>query len=194
MISLVTTFWIMIVLFGIVGFLRGWTKEVIALAGLVLSLFAIHQFGFALVGLFNSNPLSLTRTGATPDPMRTQFSILAIAHLGIAFFSYQGAALAGGKLGSKDSIQERLLGAIVGSINGYLVFGGLWSLLEYRFTAEGYSRIASNASYALSPTVIRPAFSQATELVLQYLPLPFLAPYLTILIVLVVLFLIVVII
>jgi uncharacterized membrane protein required for colicin V production len=45
MLSLGTLFWLMVLFFGIIGSLRGWTREVIATSGLILSLFAINQFG-----------------------------------------------------------------------------------------------------------------------------------------------------
>ena len=43
MITLDAWFWVMIVIFGVIGMLRGWTKEIITAAGLVLSLFALHS-------------------------------------------------------------------------------------------------------------------------------------------------------
>ncbi len=56
MIGLVTTLWIMIGFFAIVDMQRGWTRAVIATAGLILSLFAINQFApflFGALGYFD---------------------------------------------------------------------------------------------------------------------------------------------
>ena len=52
MITLDAWFWIMIIIFGVIGMLRGWTKEIITAAGMVLSLFTLHWFGEILVGPF----------------------------------------------------------------------------------------------------------------------------------------------
>jgi uncharacterized membrane protein required for colicin V production len=48
MINLYALFWISIILFATIGAVRGWSKEVIAMAGLVLSLFAINRVIFLL--------------------------------------------------------------------------------------------------------------------------------------------------
>ena len=44
MLEMVTLVWIFVLFFGAVGLQRGWTKEIIALAGITLGLFALHQF------------------------------------------------------------------------------------------------------------------------------------------------------
>ena len=44
MIQLSTFLWGMVLLFALIGFSRGWTKEVIALTGIVLALFTLEQF------------------------------------------------------------------------------------------------------------------------------------------------------
>ena len=51
MISLFLLFWMLVVLFAIIGAMRGWSKEVIAMAGLTLSLFAINTFGHLVLRL-----------------------------------------------------------------------------------------------------------------------------------------------
>ncbi|MCA9941025.1 MAG: CvpA family protein [Anaerolineales bacterium] len=199
MLSLQTVFWIMIGFFALIGFLRGWTKEVIATSGLVLSLFAVDRFGVLIVSLLTNVP---TDSSTIADPyagLRQQFYVLALVHLLIAFFSYQGPSLAGQLSGGRfvarlrDNLQEKLLGAIVGGFNGYLIVGTLWSFLEYRIISPGsYERLVRNVPYAFDPaTIIRPDFDTFASLV-EKLPLPLLAPYLPILIVLVFLFVIVV--
>ena len=186
MISLTVVFWVMVFFFGLIGFMRGWTKEIVAMAGLVLSLFTINQFGTRLVSLWqstfaNTNPLNIN------DPLfglKQQFYVLSLFHLILAFFSYQGTPLAtqisGGRLGSRvrAGLQERLLGFVVGSINGYLIVGALWSFLEYRLTPDGFIQIGP--TYAFDPTITRPVVTPTLELLLTHLPLPFLAPFLAV--------------
>jgi len=189
MLSLSTLFWLMIFFFGLIGSLRGWTREVIATSGLVLSLFAVNQFGALLLGFWpesQSIPLE-----------RQQFYVLSGIHLLITFFSYQGPTIAGSRLGDRlrvrDNFQDKLLGFIVGAGNGYLIVGTLWSLLEYRVIAAGqWLRLDPGMVYPFDPTMlVRPVGDSVTTLMTR-LPLPLLAPYLPILLVIVFLFVIIV--
>lgn len=197
MISLGTFFWLMVGFFALIGTLRGWTREIIATSGLVLSLFALNQFGFFLVSLLGA----AADAGVNPVDFlavrRQQFYILTTVHLLIAFFSYQGPAFAGRRLGDRlrvrDSLQDRLLGALVGGINGYLIVGTVWTFLEYQVGAGGYIRLPIGESYPFdSLAVIRPAIDAPVASLIEKLPLPLLAPYLPFLVVVVFLFVIIV--
>lgn len=186
MISLFWLFWIMIALFALVGTLRGWSKEVIAMAGLILSLFAIRQFGWPLVRLLGAQDEVLT------VQLRQQFVVLGSIHLIIAFFSYQGVLLVRNRLSGRERLQERLLGMGVGAVNGYFLVGALWSFLEYQATAEGFIRLPQGVLYAFDPYITRPlAYTPFEELFITHLPLPWLGPYLPILVVIIFLFVII---
>lgn len=195
MISLGSFFWLMIAFFALIGILRGWTKEVIATSGLILSLFALNQFGFFLISLLGSSAVA-----NAPDPnavRRQQFYILALVHLTIAFFSYQGPALAGGRLSERlrlrDNLQDKVLGALIGAINGYLIIGTLWSFLEYQVGPEGYTQLPPGINYPFDPTtLVRPGIDSAVTTLMSNLPLPLLSPYLPFLVVIVFLFVIIV--
>jgi Colicin V production protein len=190
MLSLGTLFWLMILFFAIIGSLRGWTREVIATSGLILSLFAINQFGNLILGF--------APTGGAIPPERQQFYYLAILHLVIAFFSYQGPAFAGARFGERlrvrDNFQDKLLGLIVGSLNGYLILGSLWSFLEYRVLPTGeWIRLGVNESYPFDLSILaRPDVAVGLDSLIGRLPLPLLAPYLPFLVVIVFLFVIIV--
>lgn len=198
MISLGTLFWLMIVLFGVIGSLRGWTKEVIATSGLVLSLFFIN---FAAQGIVNfvsgSNPDSAI-FGATIE--RRHFYALAFIHLAIAFFSYQGPAFAGtrvrDRLRIRDSVQDKILGGLIGCLNGYLLLGAIWAFLEYRVIGRGeWEILGPGVPYVFDPsTITRPLIDggEAAIAIVNNLPIPLLSPYLPILVVVVFLFVIVV--
>jgi hypothetical protein len=191
MISLVTTLWIMIGLFAFIDMQRGWTRAVIATAGLILSLFAINQFG----------PLLFSTLGYFDQPFddvvwRREIFILAGIHLFIAFFSYAGPTVAGGRLAGRlairDNIQDKLLGLIVGGVNGYLVIGTLLSFLEYRLSREGWVATFP-APYPFSDTVI--IRTDQINAISEYLPIPLLTsnPYfLPVLLVIVFLFVLIV--
>ncbi len=194
MISLFASFWIMVVFFALVGAMRGWSKEVIAMAGLTLSLFTINTFGSLLVRLLGGIGGEAAAADIM-DQMRRQFWVLGGLHLLIAFFSYQSVVLIRGRLAPRERIQERLLGLIFGAVNGYLVIGTLWSLLEYRLTADGWQRLQTNFPYAFDPILTRPVgVTPGQELLLTHLPIPWLVPWLPILIILIFLFVIVVVI
>ncbi|MFQ5398135.1 MAG: CvpA family protein [Anaerolineae bacterium] len=197
MIGLGTTFWLMVCFFALIGTLRGWTKEVIATSGLVLSLFALNQFGFFLVSLLGATASGGVQA-ADPDALRRQqFYILTFVHLGIAFFSYQGPAIAGralrDRLRVRDSLQDKVLGAIVGALNGYLIVGTIWAFLEYQVGPDGYVPLAVGVKYPFAEMILtRPPVDSPLLSLITKLPLPLLAPYLPFLVVVVFLFVIVV--
>ncbi len=180
MLSLYVIFWIFLVFFVVVGALRGWTRELVAASGLVLSLFALQTFGppfMNVIGL--ADP---TAVGVDPNLMyRRQFYILTAFHLFIAFISFQGPAvsrLIGTRLKRSDNVQDKLLGAIFGALNGWLVVGTVFSFLEYRIertvindNALAYVRLGAGVQYPFSlQTITRPA-DALTSVIFQYLPL-----------------------
>lgn len=195
MISLVTVFWIMVILFGLVGMMRGWTREVIASASIILALFTINQFAATMFGF-----LGFDNNVTPPDDVRRQqFYILSAILLVIAFFGYQGPAIASSRLGDRlrlrDSLQDKILGFLVGALNGYLIVGSLWSFLEYKVVAaSNWVRYTPDVPYPFDPTVIvRPAPELAE--IIEILPLSLLtsSPYvLPLLLVIIFLFVLVV--
>jgi len=175
MIGLATTLWIMIFFFSVIDMQRGWTRAVIATAGLVLSLFAINQFSpflFDLLGFFQE-PFN-------ESVWRSEIFILAAIHLTIAFSSYAGPAFAGGKLSGRlrirATVQDKFLALIVGAVNGYLVIGTLISFLQYRLTTDGWVPTAP-APYPFPDSVLIRTDSLAT--ISEWLPIPLLTsnPY-----------------
>jgi len=160
----------MIALFAIVDMQRGWTRAVIATAGLVLSLFAINQFGDVLF-----NALGYYSAPFDDKVWRQEIFILAGIHLLIAFFAYAGPAVAGGRFGERlrirDNVQDKFLALLVGGLNGYLVVGTLLSLLEYRLTPEAWIPTFP-APYPFSDTVL--IRTDQINSISQYLPIPLL--------------------
>ncbi|MCA9986148.1 MAG: CvpA family protein, partial [Anaerolineales bacterium] len=208
-------FWVMVVFFALIGTLRGWTKEAIAMAGLMLSLFALNlASSTSLINLlidtsvdvtvltdttilanYNSDLPVDTVNATAIATLQREFYVLVAIHLVIAFFAYQGPTLAGGRVGERlrvrDSVQNWLLGMLLGGVNGYLIFGTLWSFLEYRITVAGSPRLAAGYNYAFYPMIQRPLEPFALQ-ILEYLPLPMLSPFLPYLIVGMFLFVIIV--
>ena len=195
MLSLTVLFWMMILLFALSGSLRGWSKEVVAASGLVLSLFAINQFGFLILNLFGWTVDGLG--GDAELAHRRQFYLFAGIHLIITFFSYQGPRLSSGlgqRLRPRDNLQDKLLGAIVGGLNGYLVVGAIWAFLEYQTTgSSSWVQLPPGVPYPFDPSIIeRPPIGSTAYNIIARLPIPFLSPYLPYIMVVMFLFLIIV--
>lgn len=133
MMQLSTFLVIVIGMFAMVGFMRGWTKELIATSGIVLALFTLKQFETILI-----DPLT---DGQQQSKFYLQASILLI----MGFFAYQtppeALSRSGRRGGSnREGFQDGVLGAIVGGWNGYLLFGSLWWYMD-------------NLEYPLSPHI-----------------------------------------
>lgn len=149
MVELSVLVWLLAGFFGYVGFRRGWTKEIISLAGIVLGIFAMYQFDTLIrVTLFGDLPPA------------TVFYIQAALFITVVFFSYQTRALGEGRTRreERDETQTRVLGAIVGFANGYLVAGTLWYFLDI-------------ANYPLAPRVISPPAGSLSAAAVDNLPL-----------------------
>ncbi|HEC36320.1 MAG TPA: CvpA family protein, partial [Anaerolineae bacterium] len=166
MMSIQAVFWVFVGFFAVIGAMRGWAKETVAAAGIVLSLFAINLLGSTLENFFPET--------ATPAQ---RFGIKTAIFLAIVFFSYQGptlaAAVSGGKLAARAraKLQDTLLGLVVGILNGYLVAGTVWFFLQ----EQGYP----------FPNMIQvpPGGWESIVMAQKYLPLIVLEPWLPYLVV-----------
>lgn len=195
MLSLTTAFWGLVVLFAVAGMMRGWTREIVVTAAVILALFTINQLMspiFNLLGWDNN-------VDQPKNIMRYQFFIMSSFLLLLAFAGYQGPTLAhsrvGDRLNRRDNLQDKLLGFSVGAINGWLIVGSLWSFLEYKIIAANtWLRFPPNIGYPFDVSrITRPAPELAP--IIDNLPIPFLtqSPYiLLLLLVLFVLFLLIV--
>lgn len=171
MVQLSTILWTLIVLFATMGALRGWTRELISTAGIILALFATWQFDAVLIQ-------PLTR-GATPEQIFFLYSGILVV---ISFFAYQTpntwiARKQQVIADRRQGLQERLLGFVLGGVNGYLIFGSIWYYLD-------------RTGYPFPPYVFAPAPGSASAAMVESLPLIFLVQgnLLTILVVVLFLF------
>ncbi|OGO09642.1 MAG: hypothetical protein A2Z66_14055 [Chloroflexi bacterium RBG_13_66_10] len=122
MISMVVLFGMFVVLFAVIGAMRGWAKELLVTSAVVLGLFLnailesyIEPYRTALA----------TQTGAS------QFIIRAVLLLMLAFFGYQTPNLrALQPKVVRERLEEILLGLFMGALNGYLFIGSLWYYLH----------------------------------------------------------------
>lgn len=195
MLSLVTFFWMMVLLFALVGMMRGWTKEIVVTTSLILALFAINQFMSVVFGFIGWD------NNVTPPPevRRWQFYIMSAMLLIIGFFGYQGPTLArsrvGDRLTRRDNLQDKVLGFLVGGTNGWLVVGSIWAFLEYKLvSASNWVRYTPDVPYPFDPTKISRPLPELAPII-DNLPIPVLtsSPYiLPVLLILAVLFILIV--
>lgn len=146
MIQLSSFLWFSIGLFGLIGMLRGFNKELIALGGIILGLFTIVQFEsfFEQVG-----------AGAGQQQV---FYLKAIFLIAIAFFAYQTPTERFIKKSARDQWQTRTLGGLLGGFNGYLIFGSLWYFMD-------------QLEYPLDPNITAPSLESASADMVDLLPL-----------------------
>lgn len=122
MISLTAVFGIFIVLFALVGAMRGWSKELLVTSALLLGLF--------LNTILEMN-IELYRNMVAIQSPSNQFLIRSGVVVVLAFFGYQTPQFRflQPKM-VRERLQELLLGTILGAVNGYLLFGTVWFYLQ----------------------------------------------------------------
>ncbi len=117
MIALNTLFWVLVVGFTLIGFLRGWSKEILVTFSLILAVFVITVFVEFIPFL---QPF-LDEGG----PGR-EFLARAIILVVFAFFGYQSPKLSRiSQAVLRERFEDSLLGGLVGGLNGYFLFGSL---------------------------------------------------------------------
>lgn len=120
MVSLTFVFWMYVVLFSIIGAMRGWAKELLVSFSVILALTFITLL---------QNYIPFIRdvvTQNSTDMFWTRSIILFV----LVFFGYQTPNIQ--KIADKftrERFQDSLLGIFLGGINGYLIAGSLWFFL-----------------------------------------------------------------
>ncbi|HUH97465.1 MAG TPA: CvpA family protein [Anaerolineales bacterium] len=114
MISILYVFWMYVILFGVIGWLRGWVKELIVAFSVITALAAntlLRQYLPIVTNLdIKSSELFWIRV-----------SILAA----LAFFGYQTVGVVPhlASKATRERVQEALFGMVLGAFNGYLIAG-----------------------------------------------------------------------
>ncbi len=118
MVSLIVVFGMFILMFGIIGAMRGWAKELLVTSAVILGLF---------LNAILENYVPPYRTALFLQPDRTQLIVRGAMIVLLAFFGYQTPALrALQPKVRRERIEELLLGLVLGLLNGYLLIGSLW--------------------------------------------------------------------
>ncbi|RPI34078.1 MAG: hypothetical protein EHM70_04045 [Chloroflexota bacterium] len=123
MVSLNFFFIFLVVLFAVIGAMRGWAKELLVTFAVILGIFIITVLERYVPAVYNSF--------AVPGS-RSQFWMRSIIMIVLVFFGYQTPNLP--RLGStrfaRERLQDTLLGFFLGAFNGYLIIGTLWLFLH----------------------------------------------------------------
>ncbi len=123
MIGLSTIFWMFVILFGIIGAMRGWAKELLVTFSGVLALFILSVLE-TYVPFVSQN---LRQNPAT------LFWLRVVLLFGLVFFGYQSPnlqRLAATNRFAREKLQDYLLGFIMGMLNAYIFIGTLWWFLN----------------------------------------------------------------
>lgn len=122
MIGLNTIFWMFVILFGLIGAMRGWAKEILVTFAGILALFILNVIESYV-------PFVSQSLKQNPE---TLFWLRVILLGGLVFFGYQSPnlqRLAGSNRFAREKLQDYLLGFVLGGINAYIFIGTLWWFL-----------------------------------------------------------------
>jgi uncharacterized membrane protein required for colicin V production len=118
MVSLAFLFWMFVVLFGIIGAMRGWAKELLVAFSIILAL--------AFMRLLE-NYVPFVSTLIEVQGAEAIFWVRAIIVIVLVFFGYQTVALPRfATKAAREKLQDLMLGFVFGAFNGYLIVGTLW--------------------------------------------------------------------
>jgi len=151
MVSLIIIFWMYVILFSIIGGIRGWAKELMVSFSVILAL----TFTTLL-----SNYVPFIRDVLAKDNPALYFWFRTIILGVLVFFGYQTPNVSrfAAKM-SREKIQDAFLGLILGALNGYLIAGTIWFYM-------------ADAAYPFTQVVTAPAgdIAKVAEAMLHYMP------------------------
>jgi hypothetical protein len=150
MINLIYVFWMYVILFAVIGMLRGWAKELLVSFAVIVTLtlnFMLHRFMPVVKEL--------------PDNHPSLFWIRIAVLAALVYFGYQTViSMARLQAGARrERLQDSLFGAVMGGINGYLIAGTVWYYID-------------RAGYPFPNIIIPPSGELATKVatIMNYMP------------------------
>src|SRR6266540_7444614 len=151
MMSIVILFWMFVILFAIVGWMRGWAKELLVSFSVILALALNHV-------LRRYIPIAQT----LPETDVSLFWVRTIILIVLVFFGYQTVVsiphLA--SRAARERLQDTLFGGILGGVNGYLIAG----TILYYLSAANYP-----FEKVISPPT-DPAIAETVNKMMLYMP------------------------
>jgi hypothetical protein len=152
MMNIVYVIWMYVIVFAVIGALRGWAKELLVGFSVIVALAVNHV-------LKKYIPLM----SALPNDSSSLFWIRSLIVLSLVYFGYQTVVsiphLA--SRAARERLQDTLFGAILGGLNGYLIAGTV--LFYYVEALYPYPNIVS------APAPGTP-LADSIALMVQYLP------------------------
>lgn len=154
MIGINVLFWMYVFMFGIIGSMHGWAKELLVTFSVILAIFIITVLERFIP--FVRDTLSV---GNGAGLFWLRVSIVAA----LVFFGYQTPNLpkfSGSNRFVRERLQDTLLGLFLGAVNGFLIFGTIWFFLneaKYPFSI-------------ITAPIPGSSVAAATKLILPFLP------------------------
>ncbi len=112
--SILYVLWMYVILFAVIGMLRGWAKELLVSFSVILAL---------ALNLLLKQYIPIVRD--LPDDSVSLFWIRSLILGALVYFGYQTVAMVPhlASKATRERLQDALFGAILGAINGYLIAG-----------------------------------------------------------------------
>ena len=155
MMSLTIVFWMYVILFAVIGGMRGWAKEILVSFSVILAL--------AFTALLERY-VPFIRDALVPEKNAVLFWMRTIILVLLVFFGYQTVNIA--RISAKvtrEKIEHIILGVVFGAINGYLIAGTVWFYMadsNYPFgnivsaPAGDIATIANNMLLYMAPRLL----------------------------------------
>ena len=121
MVSILVVFWMYVALFAVIGAMRGWAKEILVTASVIVAL----TFSTLLEHYVQFVRDAIAHQSVALFWLRTLILVILV------FFGYQTPNIArfAPKM-TREKFQDVLLGVFLGLVNGFLIAGSVWFYLH----------------------------------------------------------------
>ncbi len=151
MVSLNFVFWMYVVLFAVIGGMRGWAREILVTFSVILAL--------AFTALLD-HYVPFVRDVLQKDSSSLYFWLRSLILIILVFFGYQTPNLSrfAPKM-TRERLEHIILGIVIGALNGYLIAGTIWFYM-------------ADAKYPFASVIAAPTgdIAKAADLMLHYMP------------------------
>ncbi len=114
MMSIIYVFWMYVILFAVIGMMRGWAKELLVAFSVIIAL---------TLNLLLKSYIPIVKE--LDDASISLFWIRTILLITLVYFGFQTVALVPhlASRAARERLQDALFGIILGGLNGYLIVG-----------------------------------------------------------------------
>ena len=124
MIGLNVLLWVFVVLFAIIGYARGYKRELLVSSSVILTIYVITVI---------ESYIPFVRDTMVPNPGGSIFWVRLGIFAFLVFFGYQTPSIPRAAMNDRFQIknpQDAIIGLVVGALNGYSLFGTFWFYLD----------------------------------------------------------------